>query len=131
MNFEEQIVQAVVAQFFAPQMSQMPMFNPSTNQMEVQTYFTQSGAARVASDIWAAKQQEITRLVKDKISIDEIAQAVSNKISQDIINRLTDTRMYSGYDRDKEEMRKMVKERLADEFAKRALAQMDEAEDGN
>ena len=127
-QFEDQLMAAVVAQFFTPVMHQTPTFNPQTGQHEMQTTYGASAAARVAHDIWTAKQHEIVRSVQDRLSVDDIAEALAKKITDDIVERMTTTRMYHGYDKDREQMRALVNARIADELARRALAKMDDDE---
>jgi hypothetical protein len=126
LSFEDRIMQAVVAQFFAPQWQQMQIFNPSTGAPEMQLVQHQAPVARISYDIFAAKHDEILEAVKERIDIEELADAIAGRIKDDVVDRMTKTGMWSStFDREREEMRTLVNRRIADELARRALEKMD------
>lgn len=124
-TFEDRIMDAVVLQFFSPQVLMTPVFNPNSGMTEVQTHYGESPAARVARDIWTAKHAEIVEAVKDRLSVEDIADALAARVTADVVDRMTKTGMWTNYDADREKMRQMVNERIADELARRALEKMD------
>jgi hypothetical protein len=129
-SFEERIFDAVVGQFFAPQPTVEYVYNPATNQSEPRPGHAPSAAARVAADIWAQQREQILAAVKERLVIEEVAEALAAKITDDVVNRLVSSpSLYNGYDRERDAMRKLVNERVADELARRALAKMDAAEE--
>lgn len=128
ISFEDRLFAAVVDRFFAPEwVSMMMMFNQQTGQSEPMMTQMPSPAARVAADIFNAKQSQILEAVKDKVDLDALADKLWERIQAGVIERLTSTGWMSSYDKDRDKLRQMINERVADELARRTLAQMDEA----
>lgn len=125
-SFEDRLFAAVVDRFFAPEWVSMMSYNSQTGQSEPMMGQMPSPAARVAADIFTAKQGEILEAVKDKVDLDALADKLWERIEAGVIARLTNTGWSASYDDDRGKLRQMINERVADELARRTLAHIDE-----
>lgn len=116
--FETAIMQAIVDRFFEPVVV-------GTDYSTGNPIMGQSPVGQVAQAIYDAKRGEIIEVLKDRLSVDVVADALAKRITEDVVTRMTSKSMWSSYDHDQQRMRTLVNERIADELARRALAKMD------
>lgn len=124
LSFEDRLFGAIVDRFFAPELVSTMSYNAQTGQSEPILAQMPSPAARVATDIFNAKSDKILEAVKDKVDLDALAEKLWERIQAGVIERLTGNTGWRTNDREK--LRQMINERIADELARRALAKMDE-----
>lgn len=123
LSWEDRIFNAIVGQFFAPVYS--------GNGGDGNPLFAQSGLSALATSMFQARRTEILNAVSEHLTADEIAEAVAERVANDIITRIGrpssgNSFNYDPYERDRDAMRKLVNERVADELARRAIAKIDE-----
>lgn len=127
-TFEERLIDACVAQFFSPTWSMQYVWDPNTSRNEPQMVTMPSAASRIASEAFSQRREEILEKVQDYVSVEDIAEALWERIRDDLIKRLVSsyTGLFTDYDKARQALREEINKRIADELAKRALAAMDD-----
>lgn len=126
VSWEDRLMTAVVAQFFAPQWQQTTLFNPATGQNEMSMVQTMAPAARVAHDIFSSRHGEILAAVKERVDMDELAEKVWERVRDDLMEKLTATGWLSVHEPERKVMRDRMNELIAQELARRTLEKMDQ-----
>lgn len=130
LSLEDQIRDAIIERFFAPiqtldEVTRFSSDGSGNSWKELVPGNRHSPMQVVANHIYANKGPEIIAAVLERITLDEIVEAVVPKIVEQVVKTF-DTRNDSSWQKPGEEARRKMNEavwqRVADEFGRQAVA---------
>lgn len=127
-SIEDAIQQAIVDRFFEPSVlfTTHSVWNQQTGNTELVTQPTQTEAPsmRVARDLWEARHGAITDAVMKRLDIGALVEDVVEKVTEEMVKRLTAPPNNWGHHPAKSERQVMldkVYEKVAEEFGRQAV----------